>query len=92
MPTVFIPPPLRDLTGGLTETAVAGGTVREVIAALDRQFPGIQDRLCHGDSLAPGIQISVDHVMTTRGLRAVVQPESEVHFLPVIGGGEGTRS
>ena len=54
MPIVFIPPPLRDLTGGLAEVAVEGGTVREVVDALDRQFPGIKERLCRGDALAPG--------------------------------------
>ncbi len=87
MPTVFIPPPLRKLTGGAAEISVDGSTVRELIDALDRQFPGLKDRVCRGDSLAPGIQVSVDHEMTRRGLRAAVKPESEVHFLPVIGGG-----
>ena len=87
MPIVFIPKPLRDLTGGTAEVTVEGSTVREVIDALDRRFPGIKTRLCRGDSLAPGLQVSIDHVMTTRGLRATVRPESEVHFLPVIGGG-----
>lgn len=87
MPTVFIPPPLRDLTSGVAEIAVDGETIRQVVEALDRQFPGLKQRLCRGDSLAPGLQVSVDHVMTTRGLRAAVRPGSEVHFLPVIGGG-----
>ena len=56
MPTVFIPPPLRDLTGGVAEIAVDGETVRQVVEALDRQFPGLKQRLCRGDSLAPGFR------------------------------------
>jgi molybdopterin synthase sulfur carrier subunit len=87
MPVVFIPKPLRDLTGGVAEVIIEGSTVRDVVDALDRQFPGIKPRLCRGDSLAPGLQVSIDHVMSTRGLRATVRPESEVHFLPAIGGG-----
>jgi molybdopterin synthase sulfur carrier subunit len=87
MPVVFIPRPMRELTGGLTELAVEGSTVREVIEAMDLRFPGLKDRLCRDDALAPGLQVSVDHVMTNRGLRATVGPQSEVHFLPVIGGG-----
>ena len=61
--------------------------MRAVVDALEVRYPGIKSRLCRGDALAPGLQVSVDHVMTTRGLRAPVQPESEVHFLPAIGGG-----
>jgi molybdopterin synthase sulfur carrier subunit len=87
MPVVFIPSPMRDLTGGVSEAAVEGTTVREVIDALDVRFPGLRDRLVRGDSLAPGLQVAIDHVMTPRGLRAKLRPESEVHFLPAIGGG-----
>jgi molybdopterin synthase sulfur carrier subunit len=87
MPIVFIPTPLRDLTGGVVEIAVDGSTVGALIDALENRFPGLRDRLCRGDSLAPGLQVSIDHMMTRRGLQARVQAESEVHFLPVIGGG-----
>ena len=87
MPVVFIPTPWRELTGGLATVAVEGTTVREVVDSLERQFPGIKQRLCRGDALAPGLQVAIGDAMTTRGLRAIVQPESEVHFLPAIGGG-----
>lgn len=75
------------MTGGLGEVEVAGGTVRAVIEGLEQRFPGLRDRLCQGDELAPALQVSVDHVMGQRGLRAKVGPESEVHFLPAFGGG-----
>jgi len=87
MPVVFIPTPLRGLTGGVTQISLEGSTVGELVDALDSRFPGLKERLCRGDSLSPGLQISIDHVMTRRGLLARVRPESEVHFLPVIGGG-----
>lgn len=87
MPVVFIPTPLRGLTAGRLSVEVEGASVAEVIAALEALFPGVAARLRRGDSLAPGIQVSVDHVMTTRGLHAPVGPDSEVHFLPAIGGG-----
>jgi sulfur-carrier protein len=87
MPVVFIPSPLRDLTAGNAELTVDGSTVREVVDALEARYPGLKTRLCRGDALAPGVQVSVDHVMTARGLRAAVGPDSEVHFLPVLGGG-----
>ena len=76
MPVVFIPRPLRDMPGGAAEVAVEGTTVRDVVDALDLRYPGIKSRLCRGDSLAPGLQVSIDHVMTTRGLRTTVQSDS----------------
>jgi len=87
MPRVFIPAQLRDLTDGRSELEAAGTTVREVVAALERQYPGIQDRLCRGDDLSPALQVSIDDVLSRRGLDARVQPTSEIHFLPVFGGG-----
>ena len=87
MPRVFIPSQLRELTKGQPEVEAAGATVREVVAALDRRFPGLADRLCRDDALAPNLQLSIDGVFSLRGLDARVQPISEVHFLPVFGGG-----
>ena len=87
MPVIFIPAQWRDLTGGVTRVDVDGGNVREAVNALELRFPGIRARLCRGDALTPGLQVCVDDVMTPRGLRVALRPASEVHFLPVIGGG-----
>ena len=87
MPRAFIPIQLRDLSGGIAELEIAGATVREVVAELERRFPGIEQRLCAGGELAPNLQVSIDGQLSRRGLDAKVQPASEVHFLPVFGGG-----
>ena len=86
MATIFIPAPLQDLTGGLAEVELEAVSLGEVIARLEARFPGIKDRLCDDDQLSPALQASIDHVMT-RQLHADVGPDSEVHFLPAIGGG-----
>ena len=87
MPRVFIPVQLRDLTAGQAEIEVAGAIVRELVEALDRQFPGFKNRVCVGDDLSPALQVSIDGQFSRRGLDARVSPKSEVHFLPVFGGG-----
>ncbi len=87
MPLVFIPAQLRGLTGGESQIELPAGSVREVVEELEARFPGMKERLCQGDELAPGLQLSIDHVMSSRGLRAKVSPRSEVHFLPAFGGG-----
>jgi sulfur-carrier protein len=87
MPLVFIPAQLRGLTGGEAQVELSVGSVREVIDELEVRFPGIKERLCQGDELAPGLQLSIDHVMSSRGMRTKLKPGSEVHFLPAFGGG-----
>jgi molybdopterin converting factor small subunit len=46
MSRVLVPPLMRDLTGGLGVIDVEGQTVGEVIANLERRFPGFAARLC----------------------------------------------
>lgn len=78
---------MRDLTGGQTELEVDGASVRRVIAALDARFPGIAARLTRDGAIAPGLAVAVDGAMVPAGLLAAVNPNSEIHFLPAIGGG-----
>ncbi|MBI3861658.1 MAG: MoaD/ThiS family protein [Planctomycetia bacterium] len=87
MPRVFIPPLLRDTTGGVEEIEVDGATVRQIIAALETRYPGIRDRLCAGDQLRPGLAVAVNGSVSTLGLLQKVASGAEVHFLPAIGGG-----
>ena len=87
MATVFIPAQWRDLTGGLTQAQVEGNSLGRIITALETQFPGISARLCDQGTIASGLAVSIDGSVTTRGLLAPVLPESEIHFLPAIGGG-----
>jgi molybdopterin synthase sulfur carrier subunit len=85
--TVWMPAPLRDLTGGLQTVFVSAGTVRQVIEAVDRLHPGIKDRLCDANGLRPGMAVAVNTQVASLGLGQPVPPGSEVHFVPAIGGG-----
>lgn len=87
MPRVFIPPLLRPLADGADIVTVSGKTVGEAIAQLERRFPGMRERLCDGGSLKPDLAVAVDGNLSSRGLLETVAAESEVHFLPAIGGG-----
>lgn len=87
MASVFIPAPLRELTGGRSEIEIVGVTVRELVAQLEQQFPGFAARVLKDGELMPSLQVSIDGTFSRRGLDARVEPSSEVHFLPVFGGG-----
>jgi molybdopterin synthase sulfur carrier subunit len=88
MATVWIPSLLRDLAGGRDTVVVAGASVREVVDALERLYPGMRERLCEGDALRSGVAVAVDAQLAPLGLLQPVGENSEVHFLPAIGGGQ----
>jgi len=87
MATVFIPSQLQDLTDGVAQVQVEATRVAGAIAALEERFPGIKQRLCDGDELSSSLMVSVDDTMTSQGLLAEVNPDSEIHFLPAVAGG-----
>jgi molybdopterin converting factor small subunit len=84
--TVFLAQPLRPDAGGQSSVQAAGATLREVIADLDRQFPGFGARIVHGGAIREQIMVAVD-ADETNSLDAPVKPESEVHLLMAIAGG-----
>lgn len=87
MALVWIPSLLRPLTGGQRQVTATGATVGEIIADLDRTYPGMRDRLCQGDRLQAGIAVAVNGETGTLGLLEPVPPDGEVQILPAIGGG-----
>lgn len=84
---MFIPPLLRSLTDGAEQVQVAGSTVRQIVENLEARFPGMRSRLCEDDELKPEMSVSVDGRVSSVGLLQKVENDSEVHFLPAIGGG-----
>lgn len=87
MPRLFIPPLLRPYCEGQDEVIVEGTTVLEAVGSLEQQYPGVLDRLCPEGKLRSGMSVIVDQNVTPRGLGQKVSPESEIHFLPALGGG-----
>lgn len=87
MAKVFIPFAMRKLAEGKSEVDVPGGTLREVIDNLEGMYPGTKDQLVENGSLKPGLAAVVGQQPTREGLRAKVDEDTEVHFLPHISGG-----
>ena len=86
MALVWIPPLLRDLTGGSETANVPGANVGQVIESLDQRFPGVLGRLCPGGALRSGLAVIYGQAARF-GLLEATGPDSEVHFLPAIAGG-----
>ncbi|MEE8290205.1 MAG: MoaD/ThiS family protein [Candidatus Tectomicrobia bacterium] len=80
---------MQRLTGGQQKVQVAGQTVRQVVDNLERAFPGMKMELYdeEEDILMPGMAVIIDGETSQLGLLERVQEDSEVHFLPALGGG-----
>ena len=87
MAIVHVPPQMQELTGGVAEVEAEGRNLRQLVAHLEAAFPGFQDRLIRGDTVAPGLAVSIDNVVTSRGLLAEIEADSVVHIIPAIAGG-----
>jgi molybdopterin synthase sulfur carrier subunit len=60
MALVWIPPLLRDLTGGSEMANVQGANVGQLIEALEQRYPGVRGRLCPDGVLRQGLALIVD--------------------------------
>lgn len=86
MPSVQLPALLRPLAGGAATVVASGATLRDVIDDLDRQFPGLADRIVLDGAIRPDVMVAID-ADEVRDLDATVSADGEVHILPAIAGG-----
>lgn len=91
MATVYIPAPLQSLSGGATQVTIEATTVRQIVTGLEARYPGMADALVEDGDLKPHIAVAVDGEVSVRGLLERVDADSEVHFIPALGGGSGAR-
>src|SRR3984957_3903876 len=87
MPTVVIPALLRKFTGGIERVDVPGRSIRELVRNLGEQFPGLDQQLLQAGDIRPSIAVSIDGEIATGGVLDAVSENSEVHFIPALGGG-----
>lgn len=87
MPLVWFPSLLRDLTAGQEQIRVSGSCLGEIIEELERRYPGIQARLCEGEAIRPDLAVVIDSEVSRLGWRQSIRPDSEIHFVPALGGG-----
>jgi molybdopterin converting factor small subunit len=91
MAIVYIPEPLQSLSHGEKAVALEATTVRQIIAQLEALFPGMEDALVEDGDLRPHIAVAVDGEVSILGVVEPVSADSEVHFIPALGGGSATR-
>jgi molybdopterin converting factor small subunit len=89
MVTVRIPTPLRSLTGGEEQVKAPGDNVRAVIDALEKQHPGMKDRLLDDKGVRRFVNIYVgdEDIRFLDGLDTALKSGEEISIVPAIAGG-----
>ena len=84
---VAIPSPLRSYTDQRQEVEAAGASIADLLADLERQFPGIRFRMIdEQDQLRPHMRIFVNR-KETRRLATPLAGGDEVHIFQALSGG-----
>ncbi len=92
IPTIVVsfPDALRTRIGNRASVTVAGRTVREIIDALEQNFPGVRFNLCYetGD-LRPYVNIFLNrqNIRYLQGLDTAIMAGAKMHILQSVAGG-----
>lgn len=87
--TVKVPVPLQRLTNGKDEVEGEEGTIIGLIEALDKQYPGLAERISEGGKLRRFVNVYVNE----EDVRFLDNEETSVHdgdvvsIVPAIAGG-----
>jgi molybdopterin synthase sulfur carrier subunit len=86
---VRIPTPLQRLTQGKEEVEGTTGTIRDLIVDLDRNFPGIAERITENGKVRRFVNIYVndEDIRFLKTEDTVVKDGDEVSIVPAIAGG-----
>lgn len=95
MATVYVPTPLRRLTGGQSKLEISGsefdsGNVAGLIQAVESQFPGIAEKVLDGDGNVKrfiNVFVNDDEIRQLQGLDTPVSADDKVSIVPAMAGG-----
>jgi sulfur-carrier protein len=88
--TVRIPTPLRVVTKGNADVQAKGDTVDDLIADLERQFPGLRERLVDESGELRrfvNIYVNQEDIRFMDNRATVLKDGDEVAIVPAIAGG-----
>ncbi|MBK5541961.1 MoaD/ThiS family protein [Pseudomonas sp. TH05] len=86
---IIVPTLMRHLTANQKTVEAQGQTVRQVIDALEQQYPGLAARLIDGGEVHKFINIYVndDDIRFLQSLDSAVTQQDQITILPAVAGG-----
>jgi len=87
---VRIPTPLRKLTNGQGELNISASNVKDLIEALEKNYPGMKGRLCDETGNVRkfiNIFINEEDIRFKQNLQTAVKDGDDISIVPAIAGG-----
>ena len=87
---VFVPSPLRQYCGNVSELAVSAGSVREVLDEMERTQPQLYRNVCDETGAIRrhlNVFVNDDNVRDLEGVATKLRREDVVTILPAVSGG-----
>ncbi len=92
---VRIPTPLQKLTNNLGEVQCEAADINQMLAELERQHPGIKERLCDGEGKLRrfvNIYVNEEDIRFLQGQDTALKPGDDISIIPAIAGGSRPES
>jgi len=89
---VRIPTPLQKLTNNQAEVQVEAANVNELLASLEKQHPGIKERLCDEKGTLRrfvNVYVNEEDIRFLQGQDTALKAGDDISIIPAIAGGSG---
>ncbi len=87
---IRIPAPLRKLTKDQPMVEIQGNTVDEILANLDKSYPGMKERICDENGQIRrfiNVFVNGEDIRFKQGDRTTISEGAEISIIPAIAGG-----
>ena len=91
---VRIPTPLQKLTNNLGEVHCDAKNINEMLAALEKNHPGIKERLCDGEGKLRrfvNVYVNEEDIRFMQGQDTSLKDGDDISIIPAIAGGAQTK-
>jgi sulfur-carrier protein len=92
---VRVPTPLRKFTQGADEVDVQGNTIRSIVEDLEKNYPGIKERICDETGKVRrfvNVYVNGDDIRFLQNLETALKEWDNISIVPAIAGGALSNS
>ncbi len=88
--TLFVPTPLRKLTGGNSKVQLSAASIADLIEQAETKYPGFRERVMERGEIKRFINVFVNGVdiRTLQGQATPIKDGDEVSVIPAMAGGK----